>query len=203
MYFAIPRNAYIPPVANVEVVRYDRSHHEALRTIAAQSRGGIYIAAEELDRDVELQAVNAMYQAVGLSRTRQVWLAYKSGSPEAAGAAIAYRGPLGLNFSFIENRCDLLLNPALSDVEAAAVSKALVRASIEAYAHFELEEIPFVADERATAALCAVGGEFLRNYSQGIWLKDGQPRLYGHVDRFYTRLLDRVGRRGPSSTRIA
>ena len=203
MFFAVPRQARVPDVGSVQIVPYDPGHHEGLRTVAARSRGGIYIASEDLDGDPELLGVNALYRRAGLSRTRRIWLAYRRGSREALGAAMAYRGPLGLNFSFLENRCDLLLDPALSDTEAATVSRGLVGASMEAYADFELEEIPFVADEKATAALCAVGGQFLRNYSQGIWLKDGQPRLYGHVDRFYSRLINRAGRRGVPSSLIA
>ena len=40
--------------------------------------------------------------------------------------------------------------------------------------------------------LLELGAEFLRHYCQGIWLKDGHPRFYRHVDGFYTRLLARM-----------
>jgi hypothetical protein len=129
-----------------------------------------------------------------------VWLAYRAGSDEALGAAIAYRGPLGLNFSFVENRCDLLLDPRLSEAEAAAASSALIDASMAAYADFELDDVPVVADTSAAPALSALGGQFLRNYCQGIWLKDGHALLHRHVDRCYARLLTRVERRSVPST---
>ena len=203
MYFAVPRRPQPHRTRTVEIVPYDHSQHQALCAVAALARGGVYVTAEELDRDVELQAVDGLYRRVGLSRSRQAWLAYRDGSDEAVGAAIAYRGPLGLNFSFIENRCDLLLNPLLSDAEAADVSGGLMDAAKAAYADFELDEIPVAADNAAEPALRALGGQFLRNYCQGIWLKDGQPLLYDHVDRFYARLLNRVERRGVPSTRTA
>jgi hypothetical protein len=203
MYFAVPRRTGLRRARTVHIAPYDRSHHEALCAVAALARGGMYVTAEALDRDVELQAVDSLYRSVGLRRTRHVWLAYRDGSDEALGAAIAYRGPLGLNFSFLENRCDLLLNPLLSDADAAAVSSALMEASRAAYADFELDDIPVVADRSAAPALCALGGQLLRNYCQGIWLKGGQPQLYRHVDRFYARLLDRVERRSVPSTLTA
>jgi hypothetical protein len=183
----------------VKIAPYDRSHHEALCAVAARARGSVYVMAEDLDHDVELQSVDRLYRSVGLRRSRHVWLAYRDGTDQAAGAAIAYRGPLGLNFSFLENRCDLLLDPTLSEADAAAVTAALIEAAKSAYADFELEDIPVVADSAAAAALCAIGGQFLRNYCQGIWLKDGQPLLFRHVDRFYTRLLTRVERRSVPS----
>jgi hypothetical protein len=204
LYFAVPRlDGRLHAIAacaphrtdGMQIVPYDPSRHEALCALAALARGRVYVAAEALDRDVDLQAVDCLYRSVGLRRTRQVWVAYQHGSDRPAGAALAYRGPLGLNFSFLENRCDLLLHPQLSQADAAAVSESLMAAVLPAYADFELDDVPVVADDAAAPALQALGGQFLRNYCQGIWLKDGQPQLYRHVDRFYTRLRDRVERR--------
>jgi hypothetical protein len=203
LFFAVPRlNARrgLHRGSSVQIVPYDCSHHAALCTLASRARGGVYVTAEELDRDVELQSVDCLYRSVGLRRARQVWLAYRKGSNEALGAAIAYRGPLGLNFSFLENRCDLLLDPMLSAADAAAVTPGLIEASMAAYTDFELDEIPVVADSASEASMCALGGQFLRNYCQGIWLQDGQAELYRHVDRFYTRLLNRAERRSVPST---
>jgi hypothetical protein len=204
LYFAVPRlDGRLHAVAacaprqerHVRIVPYDASQHEALCALAARARGGVYVTAEALDCDVDLETVGCLYRSVGLRRTRQVWLAYHAGADRPAGAALAYRGPLGLNFSFLESRCDLLLQPGLSQAEAAAVSESLMAAVLPAYADFELDDIPVVADVAAAPSLYALGGEFLRNYCQGIWLKDGQPQLYRHVDRFYTRLMNRVERR--------
>jgi hypothetical protein len=204
LYFAVPRldgrlHALAACAAHqsrgVHVVPYDASHHEALCALAALARGRVYVTAEALDCDVDLETVGSLYRSVGLRRTRQVWLAYRAGADRPVGAALAYRGPLGLNFSFLESRCDLLLQPGLSEAEAAAVSESLMAAVLPAYADFELDDIPVVADEAAAPSLYALGGQFLRNYCQGIWLKDGQPQLYRHVDRFYTRLMNRVERR--------
>ena len=204
MFFAVPRlDGRLHAVAacaahrprGVQIVSYDASQHEALCALAARARGRVYVTAEALDGDVDLRTVDCLYRSVGLRRTRQVWLAYRGGMEQPVGAALAYRGPLGLNFSFLESRCDLLLHPGLSPADAAAVSESLMAATLPAYADFELADIPVVADEMAAPSLSALGGQFLRNYCQGIWLKDGQPQLYRHVDRFYTRLMNRVERR--------
>jgi hypothetical protein len=203
MYFAVPRRAGLPRAHTAQIVPYDRSQQAALCSLATRARGGVYVKAEELDRDVELQSVDCLYRRVGLRRTRHVWLAYSGDSGEATGAAIAYRGPLGLNFSFIENRCDLLLDPQLSSAVAGAVSSALIGAAMAAYADFELDEIPVAAETAAAPGLHALGGQLLRTYCQGIWLKEGQPLLYSHVDRFYARLLNRLERRSAPSVLTA
>src|SRR5205814_8955322 len=83
----------------------DPSHEEALSVIASVARGSIYVAAEQLLTDPELTEVDQLYREVGLRRSRRVWLAYREYKDEPIGAVIAYRGPLGLNFSYIENRC--------------------------------------------------------------------------------------------------
>lgn len=204
MYFAMPRQMRAGAGSNVRIVAYNESHREALCELAAFVRGDVYVTAEELGADVGLEALDALYRRVGLSRTRRVWLAYVPGRDEAVGAALAYRGPLGLNFSFIENRCDLLLHPLLSRAEAATVTETLLEASTAAYADFEMNEIFVVVDRAAVPAVCALGGQFVRDYCEGVWLKDGQPALYQHVEGFYARIMQRAERhRVPPTTLTA
>src|SRR5438309_11887788 len=94
----------------------------------------------------------------------------------------------------MENRCDLLLHPTLPETEGSEAACALLTGCAEAYSDFELEEIPVIAEEMATHVLFKLGVEFLRHYCQGIWLKDGHPRFYRHVDGFYSKLLARMER---------
>src|SRR6267143_637968 len=115
---------------------------------------------------------------------------------ELVGAAIAYRGPLGLNFSYLENRCDLLLHPSLPESDALGVVASLLKASSVAYRDFELDAIPVIADQISVPALLKLGVEFVRHYCQGIWLREGHPRFYRHVDRFYSKLLVRAEKHG-------
>ena len=195
LYFAVPRRPALHSAGVVRIVPCDRSHRDALCAVAARARGSVYVTSEDLEGDIGLESVDSLYRRVGLRRTRHIWLAYLHGMDAPAGAALAYRGPLGLNFSFLENRCDLLLDPALAAADAAAVTSTLIDAARAAYTDFELEEFPVVADTSAAPALRTLGGQFLRNYCQGIWLKDGQPLLYEHVNRFYARLVQRRERR--------
>jgi hypothetical protein len=192
MYFALSRGLSLPSGSGMRVVPYDPSHKEALCAIARASRGHIYVTAEELALDVELNAVDELYRSVGLRRTRQVWLAYPEHKNEPIGAAIAYRGPLGANFSYLENRCDLLLHPKLADSDVSHVAASLLGAASTAYRDFELDAIPIIADPIASAALVQLGAEYLRDYCQGIWLRDGNLRFYRHVDSFYSKLLSRA-----------
>src|SRR5262249_32128059 len=101
---------------------------------------------------------------------------------------------LGLNFSFLENRCDLLMLPSLSETESGKASTALLGAAVKAYENFELEDVPLIASEFNVPALLKMGAQFVRHYCQCIWLKDGYPRSYRHVDGFYSRILARAGR---------
>lgn len=196
-YFAIPRDMYLASDKRIRVVPYSPSHKEALLQVASEARGRIYVVAEELERDAQFEVVDQLYRSVGLRRTRHVWVAYRANKEEPIGAAIAYRGPLGINFSYLENRCDLLLQPTLPESEVGGVASALLSASASAYEDFELEQIPVIADEMATHALVRLGGEFVRHYCQGIWLKDGHPGFYRHVDGFYSRILARLEKQEP------
>src|SRR5437763_6531903 len=201
-YFALPRRLSLSREGRVSVAPYDESQKAALCAIAAAVRGNVYVSAEDLGGDVEFGAVDELYQRVGLRRTRRVWLAYRMHTDEPVGAALAYRGPLGINFSYLENRCDLLLSATLSQSEIPEIVTSLLHASSAAYHDFELDEIPLIADEIAAPSLLKIGAEFLRHYCQGIWLKDGHPRFYRHVDGFYSRLLARAEKHVPQHSLI-
>jgi hypothetical protein len=191
-YFVMPKDTLLTHAPGVRIVPYDPSHARNFCALAATLGGAVYFKAEEFADDSELKGVDELYKRVGLHRSRRVWLAYNKSNGELLGAAIAHRGPLGINFSYLENRCDLLFNSNLSQSAMADVAGALLRASQELYEHFELEEIPLIAHEKATQALVNLGAEFLRTYCQGIWLKDGFSSFYRHIDSFYGRLLARA-----------
>ena len=191
-YFALPRRLSLPVSGKIRAEAYDPSQRQALSAIASATRGSVYITGEDLLGDVELRTVNEMYRSVGLRRTRSVWLAYKGSRREPVGAAIAYRGPLGVNFSYLENRCDLLLHPTLPASEVPDTIASLLNGASAAYHDFELDDIPLIADEMATEVLLGFGAAFLRHYCQGIWLKAGHQSFYQHVDGFYSKILARA-----------
>jgi len=191
-YFALPRRLAYVPDPEVYVVGYEPGQKSTLCALAASVRGDIYVIAEGLAGDVEFAGIDQLYRRVGLRRTRRVWLAYQTRTQEVLGAAIAYRGPLGINFSYLENRCDLLISPKVSQIETTKVARALLRAVSPAYQDFELDEIPLVVDSHSVQACRELGAEFLRHYCQGIWLKDGCSAFYRHIDAFYSRVLLRA-----------
>src|SRR5262249_21558823 len=98
MYFAVPSRISATPNSRVRITPYDSSHRDGLCALASLIRGSVYVTGEELDTDVELEGADELYRTVGLRRTRHVWLAYRRHDDKPIGAAIAYRGPLGINF---------------------------------------------------------------------------------------------------------
>lgn len=192
-YCALSRNQAMPPHDGIQILPYDSSFRADLCALAASTRGDIYVTAEELTGDVPFKALDALYRRVGLRRTRHVWLAFENN--QTVGAAIVHRGPVGLNFSFLENRCDLLLASNLSETSIRNATAGLLSAAVTAYESFELDHIPVIASEHAVPALRQLGAQFLRHYSQCIWLKDGYPRSYRHVESFYSKVLVRAEKR--------
>ena len=113
-------------------------------------------------------------------------MAWEGSTPLAA--AIAWRGPLGLNFSFLENRCDVLVDPALPEARVEPVVRGLLAAAATAYWDFEDAEIPVVLAERDAIAAVRAGARPLCRYTQSIWLRAGFDATYDHFARFYQRI---------------
>jgi hypothetical protein len=161
----------------------------ALFSFASKTRGKLYAIAEELDQpDIELEALNDTYHREGLHRKRRSWLAYLRGRDEPIAAAIAYSGSLGLNFSFIENRCDLMCDPTLDSNVRAEVCTALLYHVSRFQKGLPLRYLPVTADDRTAMILFASGASLIRNYSQSIWLRDGFLSWLQHVEAIYHRV---------------
>jgi hypothetical protein len=163
--------------------------HEALAEFATRVRSGPFVEAEELNGpDVELERLDELYRRVGLRRFRRVLGVASEKKDALAGLVLAYRGPLGLNFSFLENRCDLLVDPDLPTDEVQRVCAKLLAAAAPIYEDFELRSIPVVIDLRHAGHVRAVGGRYVRYYAQGLGLREGYERWYRHTERFYEKI---------------
>ena len=210
-YLMLPLRCDWAVTAKIDLVRLQDGRASDLHNLAAQLRGQVFAACEELNvADLELNAVDELYRRVGLRRYRRVWLAYHPAYAEPVGAAIAYRGPLGFNFSFLENRCDLLVLPDLTEEETAAVVSALVQAIKPEYQDFSPQFIPIVCDQQISHLLLAQGASLIRQYSQSMWLKAGYELWYRHIGLFHQRVEQmrqleekRQARRGAQALRSA
>jgi hypothetical protein len=199
-YFALPR--LLPPELErgTRVETIDHSSKSAFVDLVRSIRGPVYAYAEELDRnDICLHGVDLKYRKVGLRRFREIRVAYSEAKSEPIAATVTYRGPLGLNFSFLENRTDLIVSSMVSPAELLRVLSPLLHASLETYEGFELDWIPLIAPDFCGPLLVAKGAHFVRQYSQGIWLREGFRDWFNHIDSFYTKLLRRQSRRTASN----
>lgn len=150
--------------------------------------------------DIELCTLDKRYQAVGLRRYRRVFIATAPGHREPAGFAVAYRGPLGLNFSFLENRCELWLDPQLNHEQHIQVAASLIDAASHTYDEFELPSMLITTNPYAASVLTGMGAVLIQDYSRSVWLRPGYPAWYSHVNSFYTRIIAAANRRSNTGT---
>jgi hypothetical protein len=102
-------------------------------SFALKIRGKIYADAEDFHNDLLLSAIDKEYNKVGLSRKRFILLAWDNKKQNIQGAAFIYRGPFALNFSLLENRCDLLIDPQMDYNAQAKIIKALIQQASHYY----------------------------------------------------------------------
>jgi len=182
-YISLPLSASIgahsPGMRVRETCRADAD----LLELASAARHPGFPAAVSLASDPCLAVIDRRYRLVGLRRYRRIWTV-RDRRGRLLGAALAHRGPIGLNFSFLENRCDLLLASSPPDV-AAEASAAVLGAAVDAYADFLPGFMPVLVAEHEHGApqpLITLGGQFLNRYAQVVWLTSGLPQLYTYFD---------------------
>ena len=178
-----------------QVVECRQQHAARLAEFARGIKGDVYVQAEGLDGDdLGMETTDRLYRHVGLRRYRRAWMVLDRFG-EVVAALIGYRGPLGLNFSFLENRADLLISPQASQTEAENATHSLIAAASDEYSDFVPGYIPVVACERGSSILENRGDECVRKYCQSLWLRDAFQAWYDHVDSFYSRIMKRLAKR--------
>jgi hypothetical protein len=192
---SIPVNRARFLTSHLPVRAQEQPEEVGVHSLAVATRGAVFASAEELDHeDLLLEQVDDLYAMVGLRRYRRIFVAWEHDIP--LGAAIVWRGPLGFNFSFLENRCDLLFAPGLPFWRRQAVARALLARAATCYRDFEPAEIPIVVLGIDGSVVAAVGATPIRHYTQSIWLKDAFELMYGHFAHFYRRLERATSRAG-------
>jgi hypothetical protein len=158
-----------------------------LLDLLGRSHTKVNIVTKGVTRDLGLEGVDAIYRMVGLRRYRRTWLA-RSRSGDCLGAVLAHRGPVGLNFSFLENRCDLVLFPGLAPELAADAAAGLLAAAADAYEDFSPGFIPVATPAACAPAVVWMGASAIRTtvvggqapeatYSHISWLRPGLAAL--------------------------
>ncbi len=198
-----PRNSCFDHGASglrVQIDRMDSAGGKVARATLAGLAGQVIAAAEEFDDgDVELRGLDDLYRSAGLRRYRRVFMATAQGFAQPLGIAVAYRGPLGLNFSFLENRCDLWIGPQLESQVGREVAFALIRAAEPFYLDSPLHYLVLACSPAIADTLISSNASIpRRSYSRCVWLRPGFWKWYCHVDQFYKRVIELELRRGRS-----
>jgi len=149
----------------------------------------VFVRAEELDtNDIQLTKLDEKYQKSGLNRSRKVLKVRDVQAGKIVSAIVANRAPLGLNFSFLENRIYYILDKNMDEKKRPQLVKTM-NASIKFYySDFEVQVLPIVTDELTSIELQAQKAVFFKEYMQSIWLREGFAMWYEHIYSFLAKV---------------
>ena len=197
-YLNIDKDLETKEDESIIIERFKPEMRKGLIEIAIKTHGPIYAVAEEFDHpDIELNDLNKIYVNVDkqLGRKRYIWLAYhlSSDTPnEPVGAIICYRGPLGFNFSFFENRCDLLINTEDDHLREPIALSLLSRARqvyFDTNFDHDIKKLKYPLDYFPVVCIPSVsdslkkkdGVESFRKYNQCYLLREGFEKYYRYL----------------------
>ena len=168
---------------------------EQLIRLVSALYGKAFVRTEELDQeDINLQYNGSLYGRYGCLKYRKIWKCCDRATGRLLGTVIANRAPLGLNFSFLENRAYYIIDPELPIAVQESVLQSLNHAVFPVYRDFDLQVVPVVTNESVSKLLQLAGAEFQREYMQSTWLRDGFEEWYEHIDSFLRRIEHRASK---------
>jgi hypothetical protein len=125
-----------------------------------------------------LTEVDNAYRAIGLSRQRTIW-AVRSAGGNCLLAAVSYSGPRGLNFSFLENRTELVIGGLDGQQEPGAL-RALLSA-LSARRPQDLGCLPILVAPEYAYMLAREGIGPARTYERATLCLDSLDRALSAV----------------------
>lgn len=157
--------------------------------------GYAFVKGEELDQeDICLEKMDKSFQKQGLRRYRKLFKLREKDTGKIKAAIIMNRAPLGINFSFLENRAYYILD---SDMPLNEKSDVLAEMNFHAKAHYEdisIGAIPIVTDPENAEAIQKQDAVLIREYMQSIWLREGFSQWFEHIDSFLRKIESRLKR---------
>jgi hypothetical protein len=157
-----------------------------------QQYGEVFVRAEELDQtDIQFRNNGRLYRRHGLSLMRRVFKIRDPRTGRILACLIANRAPLGLNFSFLENRAYYILDKHLAPAVRTEVLSSMNYTAYAAYYHIALGKVPIVTDQRTAEVLFRQKAVKVREYVQSIWLREGFRQWYDHIYSFLQRIEGR------------
>ena len=157
-----------------------------------QQYGEVFVQAEELNQnDLELTSMNQLYQSYGLQRYRRIVNFRCKSNKQIVASAIINRAPLGINFSFLENRTYYIISEDLTSQERLQLIEEMNDAVKAFYQDFALQVIPIVTDGTSSKILQQLSAKFLRVYMQSIWMRSGFALWFDHIYSFLKRIEGR------------
>jgi len=100
--------------------------------------------------------------------------------------------PLGINFSYLENRAYYVLAENLRNEERLEVLRFMNIQAKSFYKDLSLGAIPIVTDKKSSEALQKLDARWLREYLQSIWLREGFSQWYEHIASFLEKIERRM-----------
>jgi hypothetical protein len=174
---------HIKPVTN--------SNKNEFLDFMEQNEGPVFIGNEELDQeDLHLDELNEDYQNIGMTRKRQIYLAYTRKQDRPLGSAIVYEGPVGANLRFLENKTHLTVDSDLQDEELADVCGALLNVAARHYDHFYPNFIPIITREKGAQGLKYHGAQLHVVYHQHSVVAENSE-----VADYHLRVMDQRDQR--------
>ena len=147
---------------------YTSNKHTVLKNFIIQHKGPLFYDSEEIESDPFLCTINHQYQEIGLERSRKIVLIHKEDQLKAV--VLLYKGPLGINFSFLENRIEIIVDTNCQDDYnlVYSIGNLVHEMNSNSITGFT----PIVTGHRFSEMLERNGAKILRQYTRHIWTKD-------------------------------
>ncbi|ELR71792.1 hypothetical protein C900_02377 [Fulvivirga imtechensis AK7] len=143
----------------------NKTNQKGIIDFIKREKGDFYSWVQDFDSDdFTLSTLDKEYSKYGLTRTRQV-VAYKDESHKILGVSVINRASTGLNFSLLENSCEIILDSQHPIWLLNEVIKSILYHISNLYRQSDLDSVPLLVAPEYEGLIQAYGGKSMRTYN--------------------------------------
>lgn len=153
---------------------------DVLQEFISKNKSPLFFASEDFGQDLFLDSIGSLFQQTGLTHTRVVDII--GSDSEIQAAVISYHSSPGINFSFLENRIEVIVDKKIGTDSALG---ATIMGTLRRHSASRRIPVPVIADPKTAELLIRNGAHFQREYMRRIWTKKAYAELYEYITHKY------------------
>lgn len=189
LHYFLWKPDYFQSSKSYTVKEFSSEFREVFNHFIIKNKGNVYLYGEELhEEDMELKSLNNIFKKHKLNRSRKVFLIFDNNNI-LYSVVIFYYASIGINFSLLENRCEIIVDKG-NNKRSSSFYSTLANLIFN-YANKNISMTPIITDYFTSKLFNLKENNKARTYTRHIWLSPCFEEWYKNFSKLFNKIINK------------